>query len=239
MPTTYWAVPLEVTMVDGHLSLVPGHDEVFESFDQRHLLEKIWNGCQNYLIHNENEIVSSLCQWEYMIDLDNRMIETKGVFQHQSNFKFDELKEGMFDGWIGHANSARSEEPGLVAGTNRQPPELGVSGVGAGMRGKEKEQDGKGTEEPSSEDEWEDWMTQSSSTTSAWLEAIWRDKPNDDRKWMRNEDIVLIVQRALSRGADEEALLSIRRFIFDEPDANLMTFVHWLHLGEPDDGSIG
>jgi hypothetical protein len=43
-----------------------------------------------------------------MIDLENRTLEMKGVFEHKTTFSFDELQRGMFDGWREENNPSES-----------------------------------------------------------------------------------------------------------------------------------
>jgi hypothetical protein len=74
-----------------------GYEELVEPLNQRNLLERIWNGCERYLINDSYD--HDPPNWKYIIDLENRTLEMKGVFEHKTTFSFDQLQVGMFDGW--------------------------------------------------------------------------------------------------------------------------------------------
>jgi hypothetical protein len=159
-----------------HLEWIPDYEEIVQSVNQRNLLERIWNDCERYLIYDNCD--HDPPNWKYMIDLENRTLEMKGVFEHKTTFSFDELQKGMFDGW-------REENDPSESWITDPDPEEGEKlsvrkGLAAGMGLKDGDQDererkrprldiGTGTEGP-----------ETGSRTKAWLKLIWDNAPDAD-----------------------------------------------------------
>ena len=118
-----------------------------------------------------------------MIDLENRTLEMKGVFQHiarqhKATFSFDELQKGMCDGWREENDPSESwvTDPDLGGGDDLSARK----GLAAGMGPKswdrnERERKrsrldiGTGKNEP-----------RASSRTKPWLKMIWEIAPDGD-----------------------------------------------------------
>jgi len=107
-----------------------------------------------------------------MIDLENRTLEMKGVFQHKTKFSFDELQKGTFDGWRGENDPSKSwvTDPDSEGGDNLSARKR----LAAGMGPKGEDQDERERKRPRLEIGTGKKGPGASSRTKAWLKLFER-----------------------------------------------------------------
>jgi hypothetical protein len=159
-----------------HLEWIPEYEEVVQPANQRNLLERIWNGCERYLIDDNYD--HDPPNWKYMIDLENRTLKMEGVFEHKTTFSFDELQKGMFDGWRKENDPSESW---MTDPDEEEEEKLSArKGLAAGMELKDGKQDERESKRPHLDIETGKKGPGARSRTRAWLKLIWENAPDAD-----------------------------------------------------------
>jgi hypothetical protein len=159
-----------------HLEWIPEYEELVEPLNQRNLLERIWNGCERYLIDDNYD--HDPPNWKYIIDLENRTLEMKGVFEHKTTFSFDELQMGMFDGWREENDPSESW---MTDPDEEEEEKLSArKGLAAGMGSKDGDQDEREKKRPRLDIGTGKEGPGAGSRTKAWLKLIWENVPDAD-----------------------------------------------------------
>jgi hypothetical protein len=159
-----------------HLEWIPEYEEIVQLVDQGNLLERIWNGCERYLIDDNYD--HDPPNWKYMIDLENRALIMEGVFEHKTRFSFDELQKGMFDGWREENDPSESwmTDPDL-----EEEEKLSArKGLAAGMGLKDGDQNEREKKRPRLDNGTGKEGPGAGSRTKAWLKLIWENAPGSD-----------------------------------------------------------
>jgi len=148
---------------------IPEYEEIVEPTNQRYLLERIWNGCERYLIDDNYD--HQISKWEYMIDLEKRTLKMEGVFEHKTTFSFDELQRGMFDRWW--EQNDISESWMTDPDTEEEEKLSARQGLAAGMGLTDKNQDERKKKRPRLDIGTEEKGSCANKRTRAWLKLIW------------------------------------------------------------------
>jgi len=116
--------------------------------------------------------------WTDMIDLENRTLKMKGVFEHRTTFSFDELQIRMLDGWREQNDPSESRSRDLDSG--EQEKLLARKGLAAGMGLKDTDQDETETKRQRLDVGIEKKGLGAKLRTKAWLKLVCEYAPDAD-----------------------------------------------------------
>jgi hypothetical protein len=88
--------PSEVGFIFQTLSWIPESGEIIETSNQQDLLERIWEGRQQYIVDNTEFADDGVfCEYAYWIDFENKSMEITGVVGGVLTLAFKESKVGI------------------------------------------------------------------------------------------------------------------------------------------------